>query len=115
MFSVDNTQVIITDNIEAFSEEEVVILETHRSKPCFDQECSELANKRKQTKLLWLQNPDDQIADDLTNMRCDMWKKKRDYMKEKVNKLKKTLRTKIFGQCIRVLINSRSANKLALK
>ena len=25
--------------------------------------CSELANKRKQAKLLWLQNPNDQTAD----------------------------------------------------
>ena len=71
----------------------VGILETYRLKsiPWFDQECSELAIERKQAKLLWLQNPNGQIAGDFVNIRCDTCrtfkKKKNDYRKAKVNKL----------------------------
>jgi hypothetical protein len=38
-------------------------LETHRNKSCLNQECSELANKRKWVKLLLLQNLIDQTED----------------------------------------------------
>ena len=57
-----------------------------RNKPWFDQECSELANKRKQAKLLCLQNPNDQTAEDFSNVTSDtsrtFKKKKCDYMKK---------------------------------
>ena len=43
----------VRDSIKASAKEKVGILETIRNKPWFDEECSELANKRKQTKLLW--------------------------------------------------------------
>ena len=50
----------------------------------------ELANKRKQATLLWLQNPNNQTAEDFSNVRhdiCRMFReKKRDYMKAKVKK-----------------------------
>ena len=55
--SVDDTWVKIRDSIKACAKEKIGILETHKKKPWFDEECSELANKRKQAKLLWLQNP----------------------------------------------------------
>jgi len=74
------------------------ILETNRNKPWFDEECSELANKRKQKKLLWLQNPNNQTAEDFSNVRrntCRMFrKKKRDYMKAIVNKLDENSKNK---------------------
>ena len=44
--SVDDTWVKIKDSIKSSAEEKVGILETHRNKPWFDQDCSELANKR---------------------------------------------------------------------
>ena len=50
--------------MKASAEEEIGILETQKNKPWFDEEYSELANKWKQAKLLWLQNPNDQISDD---------------------------------------------------
>ena len=50
--SVEDTWVKIRGSIKASAKEKVGILETIRKKPCFDEECSELANKRKQTKLL---------------------------------------------------------------
>ena len=62
------------------------------NKPTFDQECSELANKRKREKLHLVQNPNEQIAEDFSNVRrdtCRMFrKKKRDYMKAKVARRK---------------------------
>ena len=70
----------------------------HINEPWFDQECSGLANKRKQTRLLWLKNPSDQTAEDLTNIRCEnlrpFKKNKLDYMEAKVDKLEETVRTK---------------------
>ena len=41
----------IRDSIKASAKEKVRILETNRNKPWFHEECSELANKRKQTKI----------------------------------------------------------------
>ena len=69
--SVDDTWVKISDSIKASAKEKVGILETNRNKPWFDEECSELANKRKQTKLLWLQNPNNQTAEEFSNVRRD--------------------------------------------
>ena len=75
-----------------------IVGSSHLSKPWFDEECSELANKRKQTKLLWLQNPNNQTAEDFSNVRrdtCRMFrKKKRNYMKAKVNKLEENSKNK---------------------
>ena len=48
--SVDDTWVKIRDIIKASVQEKIGILEAHRSKPCFDQECSELAMKGKPAK-----------------------------------------------------------------
>ena len=62
MSSVDDTWVNIRDSIKASQ---------NRNKPWFDQECSELANTRKQAKLLWLQNPNGQTAEDFSNVRRD--------------------------------------------
>jgi hypothetical protein len=52
--SVDDTWVKIRDNIKESTEEKVGILERDRNKSWFDQECSELANKRKRPKLFLL-------------------------------------------------------------
>jgi hypothetical protein len=41
--SLDDTWVKIRDSIKAYAKEGV--LETHRTKPWFDEECSEFANK----------------------------------------------------------------------
>ena len=45
--SVDDTWVKIRDSIKASAKEKVGVLQTNRNKPWFDEECSELANKRK--------------------------------------------------------------------
>ena len=56
-------------SIKASAKEKAGVLETNRNKPWFDEECSELANKRKQTKILWLQNPNHQTVEDFSNVR----------------------------------------------
>ena len=43
--SVDSTWIKIRDSIKSMAEEKVGILETHRNKPWFDEECSELAKR----------------------------------------------------------------------
>ena len=57
-----------------------------------------MANKRKQTKLLWRQNPNGQTAEDISNVRRDTCKtfrkNKGDYMKAKVNKLEENSKNK---------------------
>ena len=68
-FSVDDTWVKIKDSINACAEEKIQILEKNISKPLFDQECSELANKRNQENLLWLLYPNDETSEDITNNR----------------------------------------------
>ena len=77
-------------------------MKTHRNKPWFDQESSELANKRKQAKLIWLTNLNDQNAEDLTNIWRDICKnfrkKKRDCLKVKVNNLDEKSKTKNIQQ-----------------
>ena len=50
--SVGDTWVKIRDNIKTSAEKKVQIFKTHKNKPWLDQECSKLANKRKQTKSL---------------------------------------------------------------
>ena len=96
--SENDTWVKIKDSIKSAAKGKVGVLETHRNKPWFDQEYLELVNKRKQSKLLWLQNPNYQTAEDFSNVRCDICrtfkKKKRDYLKEKVNKLEENSKNK---------------------
>jgi hypothetical protein len=45
--------------------------ETHRNKSWFGQECSELADKRKQERSLWLQNSIHETVEYFTNIRSD--------------------------------------------
>ena len=54
--SENDTWVKIKESIKATPQEKVRVLETHSNKPWFDQECSELANKRN-SKIIWQKNP----------------------------------------------------------
>jgi hypothetical protein len=116
--SVEATCVKIRDSIKSSAQAKIGILETHRNKPWFNQECSELATKRKQAKLLWLQNPNDQTEEDLTNIRrdtCRIFRKmKRDYTIVKGYKLEEKIKVKIFLKCIRVLMNPKRDINLTL-
>jgi hypothetical protein len=62
------------------------VLKQH--KPRFDEVCSKLLDRRKQTKLQWLQNPSQTNEGNLNSVRREtsrtFRKKKREYLKEKV-------------------------------
>jgi hypothetical protein len=61
------------------------------NKPWFDDEFSKLTDQQKQAKLQWLQNPSQMNGDNLQNLRCEISipcrKKKREYLKGKINEL----------------------------
>jgi hypothetical protein len=60
-------------------------------KPLFDKGCSKLLDQRKQTKLPWLQDPNEVNGDDLSNVRCKasrhLRNKKWEYLKDNINEL----------------------------
>jgi hypothetical protein len=45
--------------------------ESKKHKPWFEEECSELIDQGKQTKLQWLQNPIERNGDNVNNVRCE--------------------------------------------
>jgi Zn-finger nucleic acid-binding protein len=57
----------------------------------FDDECLKLTEQRKQAKLQWLQNPNQNSRDNLQNLRREnnrtFRKKKREYLKGIINEL----------------------------
>jgi hypothetical protein len=74
-----------------FSPRESRLCESKHHKPWFDEECSKLADQRKQAKLQWLQDPSDANEDNLSDVRWEasshFRNKKREYLKNKINKL----------------------------
>jgi hypothetical protein len=75
----DDTWVKIRYIIKASAKDNVGVFETRTNKPYFDRERSELANKKKQAKLIWLRNPNDQTSEDFSNVRrntCRTFKKR---------------------------------------
>jgi hypothetical protein len=68
-----------------------VYCEAKRHKPWFDEECSELFDRRKQAKLQWLQDPSVVNEDNLSNVRREasrhFMNKERKYLKDKINEL----------------------------
>jgi hypothetical protein len=56
-----------------------------------DEECSKLVDRRKQTKLQWLQDASEMNEDNLSNVRWEARRhirnNKREYLKDKINKL----------------------------
>jgi hypothetical protein len=72
--------------------------EGKRHKPWFDEECSELVDRRKQAKLQWLQDPSEVIEDNLSNVRQEASRhfrnKKWEYMKDNINELESNSKNK---------------------
>jgi hypothetical protein len=73
------------------AEESIGYCELKKQKPWFDKGCSKLLDKRKQTKLQWLQDPSEMYGHNLNNVRREdsrrSRKKKRDYLKDNINEL----------------------------
>jgi hypothetical protein len=59
----------IRENKKISAKESLSYFELKKHKPCFDKGCSKLLDRRKQTKLLWLQDPSEINGDSLNNVR----------------------------------------------
>jgi hypothetical protein len=93
----------IKENIKTSAKESPGHYELQQHKPWFDDECSKLIDRRKQTKLQWLQNPSQVNGGNMDNVRSEAsrtfrTKKKREYLK-KIMSLKQTVRIRILEIC----------------
>jgi hypothetical protein len=61
----------IRENIKISAKESLGNCELMKHKSWIDEECSKLLDKRKQAKLLWLQNPSQMNEDNMDNVRCE--------------------------------------------
>jgi hypothetical protein len=68
-------------------------------KPEFDEECSKFADRRKQAKLQWLQDPSEANESNLSNVRQEASRhfrnKKRECLKGKINELESNSKNNI--------------------
>jgi hypothetical protein len=71
----------------------------------FDEECSNLVNRRKEVELQWLQDPRVVNEDNLSNVRREdsrhFRNKKRDCLKDKVNELERNSKNNNIGDLYR--------------
>jgi hypothetical protein len=90
-FDTNNAWESIGKNIKISAKDNLGCHRLKHNKPWFDDECSKLTDQWKQAKLQWLQNPSQINGDNLKNSRSEtsktFRKKKRAYMKGKINKL----------------------------
>jgi hypothetical protein len=91
----------IRNNIKISAQESLGYCESKRRKPWFDQEYPKLADRRKQAKLQWLQDPSEASEDTLSDVRREasrhFRKKEREYLEDKLNELESNSKNK----CIR--------------
>jgi uncharacterized protein YaaR (DUF327 family) len=94
----------IRQNIKISAKESLHYYELQKNKPWFNDGCAELSDQRKQAKLQWLQDPSKINGDNLNNTRRETGRHfrniKREYLKEKLMSLKRTVRTRILETCI---------------
>jgi hypothetical protein len=88
----------IRENIKISAKECIGHYETKRHKPWFDEECSKLVDQSKLAKLQWLQEPSVVNEDNMSNVRREasrhFRKKKRKYLKDKINELESNSKNK---------------------
>jgi hypothetical protein len=81
----------IRENIKISAWESLGYCESKHRKPWFDEECSELVDQTKRAKLQWLQDPSEANEDNLSDVMREALrhfrKKKREYLKDKINAL----------------------------
>jgi hypothetical protein len=74
------------------------LYELKQHKPWYDKECSRFIDQRKQTKMQWLQHPNQSNVDNLKNVRREASRgftnKKKEYLKTKIDELKLAKREK---------------------
>jgi hypothetical protein len=88
----------IRENLEISAQESLGYCESKHCKLWFDEECSKLADLRKQAKLQWLQDPSEASEDNLSDARREASRhfsnKKRKYLKDKINELESNSKNK---------------------
>jgi hypothetical protein len=81
----------IKESIKISAKESLGLYERKQHKPWFDKECSKFLDRRKQTKIQWLQNPNQSNVDNLNNVSREasrhFWNKKKEYLKAKINEI----------------------------
>jgi hypothetical protein len=94
----------IRENIKSSAKENLGYCESKYHKPWFDEECSKLADRRKQANLRWLQDPREANEDNLIDLRREASKhfrhKKREYLKDQINKLESNSKKRTSETCI---------------
>jgi hypothetical protein len=84
--------------IKISAQESLAYCEPKHHKPWFDEERSKLAKQRNQAKLEWLQNPSEANEDKRSDVRREasrhFRKKKREYLKDKINELESNSKNK---------------------
>jgi hypothetical protein len=68
---IKRTRDNIREKINISVQESLAKCESTHRKPWFDEECSKLADQKKQAKLEWLQNPTEGNEDNLSDVRRD--------------------------------------------
>jgi hypothetical protein len=94
----------IRENIKISAKECIGHCEGKRHNTWFDEECLKLVDRRKQVKLQWLQDPSVVNEDNFSNVRREAsrhFRKKREYLKDKINELKLNSKNKNIGDLYR--------------
>jgi hypothetical protein len=92
-------------NIKILAQESLGYCESKHRKPWFDEECSQLVDRRKQAKLEWKQDRSEANEDNLSDIRREASRhfrnKKREYLKNKINVLESNSKNKNIGDLYR--------------
>jgi hypothetical protein len=104
-FDINNAWESIRENIKTSAKDNLGYHRLKHNKPWFDDECSKLMDQQNQAKLQWLQNLSQINGDKLQNLRHEtsrtFRKKKKEYLKGKINDFKLTIKIKILEICQR--------------
>jgi hypothetical protein len=88
----------VRKSIKISAKESIGHCEAKHHKPWFDEQCSELIDRRKQAKLQWFQDPsvanEDKSSDVRREARRHFRNKKREYLKDKTNELESNSKNK---------------------
>jgi uncharacterized protein YaaR (DUF327 family) len=88
---INRTLETIRKNIKISAKKSLGYYKLKKHKSWFHKGFSKVLDQRKQDKLQWLQDPKKISGDNVNNVRCEtnrhFWNKKREYLKDKINKL----------------------------
>jgi hypothetical protein len=88
----------IRENVKISAKDSLGYCGSKHRKPLFDEECSQLVDGRKQAKLRWLQDRSEVNEDNLSDVRREasrhFRKKKREYLKDRINEFARESKNK---------------------